>query len=128
MSEQRPWLAHYPAGVPAEIDLDEFASITDVFDAALLKYRDKPAFTNMGKTLSYADLDRLSRDFAGYLLGELKLKKGDRVAIMMPNCLQYPVAIFGVLRAGLTFVVFSGDCEMVQPVRTFAVSVMVVWS
>ena len=104
MSEQRPWLAHYPAGVPAEIDLDEFASITDVFDAALLKYRDKPAFTNMGKTLSYADLDRLSRDFAGYLLGELKLKKGDRVAIMMPNCLQYPVAIFGVLRAGLTVV------------------------
>ncbi|WP_297101228.1 AMP-binding protein [Thermomonas sp.] len=90
--------------MPAEIDLDEFASITDVFDAALLQYRDKPAFTNMGKTLSYADLDRLSRDFAGYLLGELRLKKGDRVAIMMPNCLQYPVAIFGVLRAGLTVV------------------------
>jgi long-chain acyl-CoA synthetase len=97
-------LAHYPAGVPAEIDLDEFAAITDVFDAALLKYRDKPAFTNMGKSLTYGDLDRLSRDFAGYLLGELKLKKGDRVAIMMPNCLQYPVAVIGVLRAGLTVV------------------------
>ena len=104
MSEQRPWLAHYPAGVPAQIDMDEFAAITDVFDAALLKYRDKPAFTNMGKTISYGDLERLSRDFAAYLLGELKLKKGDRVAIMMPNCLQYPIAVFGVLRAGLTVV------------------------
>ena len=104
MSEQRPWLAHYPAGVPAQIDMDEFAAITDVFDAALLKYRDKPAFTNMGKTISYGDLERLSRDFAAYLLGEIKLKKGDRVAIMLPNCLQYPIAIFGVLRAGLTVV------------------------
>ena len=104
MSEQRPWLAHYPAGVPAQIDMDEFAAITDVFDAALLKYRDKPAFSNMGKTITYAELERLSRDFAGYLLGELKLKKGDRVAIMMPNCLQYPIATFGILRAGLTVV------------------------
>ena len=104
MSEQRPWLAHYPAGVPAEIDMDEFTAITDVVDAAVLKYRDKPAFTNMGKTITYGDLDRLSRDFAGYLLGELKLKKGDRVAIMMPNCLQYPVAVIGTLRAGLTVV------------------------
>ena len=104
MSSDRPWLAHYPAGVPAEIDLDEFASITDVFESALRKYRDQTAFINMGKTLSYDALDRLSRDFAGYLLGELKLKKGDRVAIMMPNCLQYPIALFGVLRAGLTVV------------------------
>ncbi len=104
MSEQRPWLAHYPAGVPAQIDMDEFAAITDVFDAAVLKYRDKTAFINMGKTISYGELERQSRDFAGYLLGELKLKKGDRVAIMMPNCLQYPVAVFGVLRAGLTVV------------------------
>ena len=100
----RPWLAHYPAGVPAEIDLNEFASINDVFDAAVRKHRDKRAFLNMGKSITYGDLDRLSRDFAGYLLGELKLKKGDRVAIMMPNCLQYPVAIMGVLRAGLTVV------------------------
>ncbi|WP_256647004.1 AMP-binding protein [Thermomonas paludicola] len=104
MSSDRPWLAHYPAGVPADIDLTEFTSITDVFDAALRNYRDKTAFINMGKSISYDELDRLSRDFAGYLLGELKLKKGDRVAIMMPNCLQYPVAIFGVLRAGLTVV------------------------
>ena len=104
MSSERPWLAHYPAGVPAEIDLDEFASINDVFDSAVQKYRDKTAFISMGKSITYGELDRLSRDFAGYLLGELKLKKGDRVAIMMPNCLQYPVAILGVLRAGLTVV------------------------
>jgi len=104
MSSERPWLAHYPAGVPAEIDLDEFGSINDIFDSAVKKYRDKTAFINMGKSITYGDLDRLSRDFAGYLLGELKLKKGDRVAIMMPNCLQYPIAILGVLRAGLTVV------------------------
>ena len=101
---QRPWLDHYPAGVPAQIDLDEFASINDVFDAAVRKHRDNRAFINMGKSITYGDLDRLSRDFAGFLLGEMKLKKGDRVAIMMPNCLQYPVAIMGVLRAGLTVV------------------------
>ncbi|MFT4178194.1 MAG: long-chain fatty acid--CoA ligase [Thermomonas sp.] len=104
MSSERPWLAHYPAGVPAEIDMNEFSSITDVFDTALKTYRNKTAFINMGKSLSYDELDRLSRDFAGYLLGELKLKKGDRVAVMMPNCLQYPIAILGVLRAGLTVV------------------------
>ena len=101
---QRPWLAHYPAGVPAEIDLNEFASINDVFDAAVRNHRDKRAFINMGKSITYGELDTLSRDFAGYLLGEMKLKKGDRVAIMMPNCLQYPIALMGVLRAGLTVV------------------------
>ncbi len=104
MNSERPWLAHYPAGVPAEIDLDEFQSIPAIFETSLLKYRDNAAFSNLGKTITYADLDRLSRDFAAYLLGELKLKKGDRIAIMMPNCLQYPVALLGVLRAGLTVV------------------------
>jgi long-chain acyl-CoA synthetase len=104
MSMQRPWLASYPANVPAEIDVDEFASINAVLDESLRRYRDRPAFSNLGRTISYADLDRLSRQFASYLLGELKLKKGDRVAIMMPNCLQYPIATFGILRAGLTVV------------------------
>jgi long-chain acyl-CoA synthetase len=104
MSVERPWLDHYPAGIPAEIDLDEFQSIPAVFDAALARFRDKTAFENLGRKISYHDLDRLSRDFAGYLLGELKLKKGDRLAIMLPNCLQYPIAIFGALRAGLTVV------------------------
>lgn len=104
MSFERPWLAHYPQGVPAQIDVDEFPSVVAVLQNAIEKYRDRPAFANLGKTLTYAQIDELSAQFAAYLLGELKLKKGDRVAIMMPNCLQYPIATFGVLRAGLTVV------------------------
>lgn len=104
MTTERPWLAQYPAGVPAEIDVDEFPSIPAVLEQSIRRYGDRPAFTNMGKSLTYGEIDQLSRQFAAYLLGELKLKKGDRVAIMMPNCLQYPIATFGVLRAGLTVV------------------------
>ena len=104
MSIERPWLANYPEGIPAEINVDEFASIPAVLAAAIVKFRDRPAFYNMGKSITYGELDSLSARFAAYLLGELKLKRGDRVAIMMPNCLQYPVATFGVLRAGLTVV------------------------
>jgi long-chain acyl-CoA synthetase len=104
MNSERPWLAHYPAGVAAEVDMHEFASINDVFNSAVQQYRNKPAFTNMGKSITYGELDTLSLQFANYLLGELKLKKGDRIAVMMPNCLQYPVAIFGILRAGLVVV------------------------
>ena len=102
--EARPWLAHYPPGVPAEIDVDEFPSIVSVMERAIDRYRDKPAFANLGKTITYGDVDRLSGELAAYLVGELHLKKGDRVAIMMPNCLQYPIATFGILRAGLTVV------------------------
>ena len=104
MTIERPWLAQYPAGVPAEIDVDEYPSIPAVLDQSIRQFGDRPAFSNMGKCLSYDEIDTLSRKFAAYLLGELKLKKGDRVAIMMPNCLQYPIATFGVLRAGLTVV------------------------
>ncbi|WP_368563551.1 long-chain fatty acid--CoA ligase [Pseudoxanthomonas sp. UTMC 1351] len=104
MSQERPWFKSYPQGVPHEVDLDEYRSIVSVLDTAIEKFRDRPAFTNFGKALTYGEIDTLSRRFAAYLLGELKLKKGDRVAIMMPNCLQYPIAIFGVLRAGLTVV------------------------
>ncbi|HJS36467.1 MAG TPA: long-chain fatty acid--CoA ligase [Pseudoxanthomonas sp.] len=104
MSQERPWFKSYPQGVPQEVDLEQYRSIVSVFDEASSKYRDRPAFRNFGKTLTYGEIDKLSRQFAAYLLGELKLKKGDRVAIMMPNCLQYPIAIFGVLRAGLTVV------------------------
>jgi long-chain acyl-CoA synthetase len=104
MSQERPWFKSYPQGVPQEVDLEQYRSIVSVFDEAISKYRDRPAFRNFGKTLTYGEIDKLSRQFAAYLLGELKLKKGDRVAIMMPNCLQYPIAIFGVLRAGLTVV------------------------
>jgi long-chain acyl-CoA synthetase len=104
MSIERPWLSSYPQGVPAEIDVEEFPSIVSVLDNAIAKYRDRPAFSNLGKVLTYGDIDRLSQQFASYLLNVLKLKKGDRVALMMPNVLQYPVAIFGTLRAGLTVV------------------------
>ncbi len=90
--------------MPATINLDEFPSIVSVLAQSCEHYRDNPAFANFGKTLTYEEVDRLSARFANYLLHELKLKKGDRVALMMPNVLQYPVAIFGVLRAGLTVV------------------------
>jgi long-chain acyl-CoA synthetase len=104
MTLDRPWLSSYPAGVPAEIDVNEFHSVPAILQKTIESYRDRPAFSNMGKRITYAELDALSKRFAAYLLGELKLKKGDRVAIMMPNCLQYPIATFGVLRAGLTVV------------------------
>jgi long-chain acyl-CoA synthetase len=104
MNPERPWLASYPAGVPEKIDPEEFPSIVSVLQSSLQKYRDRPAFSHMGRSITYAEVDKYSSQFAAYLLGELKLKKGDRVAIMMPNCLQYPIAIFGVLRAGLTVV------------------------
>ena len=104
MNPDRPWLHNYPQGVPAEIDPDEYRSIAAVFAASVSRYGDRPAYRNMGKTLTYAEVDTASARFAAYLLGELGLKKGDRVAIMMPNCLQYPIATFGVLRAGLTVV------------------------
>lgn len=104
MNQERPWLSSYPAGVPAEIDLEQFPSIVSVLESSFQQFRDKPAYSNLGKVLSYDEVDRLSRQFAAYLLGELKLKKGDRVAIMMPNCLQYPIATFGILRAGLVVV------------------------
>ncbi len=104
MINERPWLASYPAHVPAEINVDEFPSIVSVLKTSCDRFSAKPAFSNFGKQLTFAEIDRLSAQFANYLLNELKLKKGDRVALMMPNVLQYPVAIFGVLRAGLTVV------------------------
>ena len=102
--ERRPWLTSYPSDVPEQIDIDAFSSIVAVLQNAIEKFRDRPAYANLGKVLTYGDIDRLSQQFAAYLLGDLKLKKGDRVAIMLPNCLQYPIAIFGILRAGLTVV------------------------
>ena len=99
-----PWLASYPAGVPAEVDLDEFPSIVSILETSCDRFRTNVAFENMKRELTYDDIDRLSRDFAAYLVHVARLKKGDRVAIMLPNVLQYPVAIFGALRAGMTVV------------------------
>jgi len=104
MSESHPWLKNYPAGVPANVDLDQYRSIVSVLQQSCDQFRSRPAFENMGKRISYDELDRLSQQFAAYLLLHLKLKKGDRVALMLPNVLQYPIAIFGALRAGLTVV------------------------
>ncbi|HTA65482.1 MAG TPA: AMP-binding protein, partial [Xanthomonadaceae bacterium] len=104
MTQTRPWLANYPPGVGPEVNLDEFKSIVAVLESSCQRFRDRPAYRNFGTTLTYGDLDRMSSQFAAYLLRDLQLKKGDRVAIMMPNLLQYPVAIMGILRAGLIVV------------------------
>ncbi len=101
---EKIWLQSYPRGVPAEIDPDEFSSIGDLFSRSVRQFGDRPAYINMGKGISYAELDRLSARFAGFLQGVLKLPKGARVALMMPNMLQYPIAMFGVLRAGYVVV------------------------
>ena len=95
----RIWLKHYPKGVPAEIDVSEYASIRDVFDESVARFASRPAFTCMGKTITFGELDTLSAAFGAWLQGN-GLGKGSRVALMMPNVLQYPVALFGTLRAG----------------------------
>jgi long-chain acyl-CoA synthetase len=99
----RIWLKSYPAGVPADIDPGKYRSLIELFDSSIAKYRERPAFHNMGKTISFDELDKRSRDFGAWLQAR-GLAKGARVAIMMPNCLQYPIAMFGTLRAGCTVV------------------------
>lgn len=98
------WLKEYPAGVPSTVDTTVYASVADLIDKSCEQFRRLPAFECMGTTLSYDDVDRLSQDFASYLQNVLQLNKGDRVAVMMPNLLQYPIAIFGILRAGMVVV------------------------
>jgi len=104
MSNERPWLENYPAGVPEQIDVSQYASVPAVLEEAFTRFRDRPAFASFGRQLNYGQIDKMSRQFAGYLTGVLKLGKGDRIAIMMPNVLQYPIALFGALRAGLVVV------------------------
>ncbi|HEV8501267.1 MAG TPA: long-chain-fatty-acid--CoA ligase [Casimicrobiaceae bacterium] len=99
----RYWLASYPAGIPAEIDIDEYASLRDVIEESFARYPTRPAFTSMGRSISFRDLDALSAAFGAWLQAQ-GLAKGARVALMMPNVLQYPVALFGTLRAGYTVV------------------------
>ena len=101
---EKIWLKHYPKGVPPEVDIHQYASLKHMLEASFATYKDLPAVSNMGKTLSYGELDQLSRYFAAYLQKIAGLEKGDRVAIMMPNLLQYPVAVFAALRAGLVVV------------------------
>ena len=136
------WYDSYQQGVPKEIDENEFKSIVDVLEQSFRSYSDRPAFTCMDKTYTYADMDLLSRKFASYLQNDLGLKKGDCVALMMPNILQYPVALFGVLRAGMivanvnplytqrelehqlndsgakAIVIFANSCKILQDIKS----------
>jgi long-chain acyl-CoA synthetase len=100
---EKIWLSSYPPGVPAEIDVNEYASVREVFEESCGKFAARPAFTCMGRSMSFAELDHLSSAFGAFLQGA-GCKKGTRVALMMPNILQYPVCLFGILRAGCTVV------------------------
>ena len=101
---EKVWLKSYPEGIPAEVDVNVYNSIADVFEQSVKKFADKPSFSNFGTTLTYREMDHATRDLAAYLQQQLGLKKGDRVAVMMPNLLQDAISIFAILRAGLTVV------------------------
>ena len=101
---EKIWLQSYEAGVPAEIDISRYESIISVFEESVQKYGAQTAFENMGKGLSYAELAQQAQQFASFLQNTLKLPRGERVAVMLPNVLQYPIAIFGILQAGLVVV------------------------
>ena len=101
---EKIWLKSYPEGVPAELPPSEFRSIRDMFEKTFAEHPDRPAYANMGTTMSYRELDERSRQFACYLQNTLGLTRGERVAIMLPNILQYPVALCGIFRAGLVVV------------------------
>jgi len=94
------WLGSYDQKIPCEIDANAHASVRDLLEAAMRRYADKPAFLCFGQTLTYSDTDRLSRDFAAYLQSKLGVKKGDRVAVMLPNIPAFPIAMIGIVRAG----------------------------
>ena len=91
---EKIWIKHYPKGIPAEIDISEYASVRDIFEESVGKYAARPSFTCMGKSITFGELDTLSAAFGAWLQG-LGCKKGTRVALMMPNVLQYPVCLFG---------------------------------
>ncbi len=102
--QHRPWTKRYPQVMSPEIDLSKYRSINQVFEETCQKFRQHPAYTNLGHTLNYGEIETLSNDFASFLQHELKLQKGDRVAVQLPNLLQFPIAIFGILKAGLVVV------------------------
>jgi long-chain acyl-CoA synthetase len=110
------WMKNYMPGVPAEIDLTKYNSIAEIFDEAVAKYSSRVAYVNMGRLMTYKELDKLASQFGAYLQNELKLPKGARVAIMMPNVLQYPVCLFGALKAGYVVV----NCNPLYTARELA--------
>ncbi len=99
LMSNRHWVASY-GSTPREIDPDRYRCVTDMMDEAMKRFADRPAFRCAGQTLTYADVDRLSRDFAAFLQGRLGVKKGDRIAVMTPNLLAFPIAFLGIIRAG----------------------------
>lgn len=101
---EKVWLKHYHKDVPQEINPEKYSSLNAVFAEVFKEYSDLPAYTNFGKVLTYKEIEEKSRAFAAYLQSELGLKKGDKFAIMLPNVLQYPIAMIGIIRAGLTVV------------------------
>ena len=103
MSENRPWLKNYPNGVPANINPNEYQNLVEMFEQTFDKYRKLPAFQCMDKSITFDQLDKMSKQFGAYLLSR-GLEPGDKIALMMPNLLQYPIALFGALRAGLVIV------------------------
>ena len=104
MSNGHPWYDFYPKGVAHKINPEQYTSVVDILDKNLQRFSKNEAFVNMGKSLTYGDIDRMSNDFASYLINEAGLQKGDRIAIQMPNLLQFPIAMIGALRAGLIVV------------------------
>lgn len=102
--QNHPWFKFYPKGIPHEINPDRYSSLVEMLEESFRKYADLPAFVSMDKTITYRELDKLSADFASYLQNDLNMKPGDRIAIQMPNILQYPIALMGALRAGMVVV------------------------
>jgi len=102
-NENKPWLANYPSGIPVNIDPDKYSSLVEMIDETLKKYGDKPAFVCMGQELSFSELDARANEFGAYLISR-GLEPGDKIALMMPNLLQYPIALFAALRSGLIIV------------------------
>jgi long-chain acyl-CoA synthetase len=100
----KPWLKSYPEDVPEEISIDEYASVADIFDQSVYKFENMPAYSNFGRTISYKEVKQFTSQMGAYLNNELALEKGAKVAVMMPNLLQNPIAIFSILRAGLVVV------------------------
>ena len=97
---EKVWLKNYQEQVPAEIDADHYPSLLEIFEESVKKFASTVAYINMGHEITFAELDQKSKDFAAYLQNS-GLKRDDSVAIMMPNLIQYPIAMFGVLRAGM---------------------------
>ena len=129
---QRPWLATYrECGIPAQIDPNAHRSVVHMLEGAMKKYAAKPAFRSFGQTLTYADVDRQSRNFAAYLQTKLGVKKGDRIAVMMPNLLAFPIAFLGIIRAGAVQVNVNPmytPRELEHQLKDAGVKVMVVFA